>query len=59
MNEDAFNYPGTIDDFKAGKAAMLFSGGSWQATELRQGLGDDLGVLIPPYSDDPQNAVVA
>ena len=59
MNEDAFNYPGTVDDFKAGKAAMLFSGGSWQATELRQGLGDDLGVLIPPYSDDPQNAVVA
>lgn len=59
MNEDAFNYPGTVDDFKAGKAAMFFAGGSWQAAELRQGLGDDLGVLIPPYSDDPQNAVVA
>lgn len=59
MNEDAFNYPNTVDDFKAGKAAMLFSGGSWQASELIQGLGDDLGVLIPPYSDEPQDAVVA
>lgn len=59
MNEDAFNYPNTVDDFKAGKAAMLLGGGSWQATELIQGLGDDLGILIPPYSDEPQDAVVA
>lgn len=59
MNEDAFNYPGTVDDFTTGKAAMLLGGGSWQATELRQGLGDDLGILIPPYSDEAQTAVVA
>lgn len=59
MNEDAFNYPGMIDDFKAGKAAMLLGGGSWQAAELTQGLGDNLGILIPPFSNAPQEAVVA
>ena len=59
MNEDAFNYPGAVEDFKTGKAAMLLGGGSWQATELLQGLGDDLGILIPPYSDDAQDSLVA
>jgi raffinose/stachyose/melibiose transport system substrate-binding protein len=59
INEDAFNYPGTIDDFKAGKAAMLLGGGSWQVAELEQGLGADLGALVPPYSDDPQDSLVA
>ncbi len=38
INEDAFNYPDTVEDFKAGKAAMLLGGGSWQVAELEQGL---------------------
>ena len=59
INEDAFNYPDTVEDFKAGKAAMLFSGGSWQVAELEQGLGDDLGILVPPFSDEPQDNLVA
>lgn len=59
INEDAFNYPNTVDDFKAGKAAMLLGGGSWQVADLEQGLGANLGVMIPPYSDDPQNGIVA
>lgn len=59
LNEDAFNYPNTVEDFKAGEAAMLLGGGSWQVAELEQGLGEDLGLLVPPFSDEPQDNLVA
>lgn len=59
INEDAFNYPDTLEDFKAGRAAMILGGGSWQVAELQQGLGDDLAPFVPPFSDEPQQDLVA
>jgi raffinose/stachyose/melibiose transport system substrate-binding protein len=59
LNEDAFNYQGAQDDFRAGKAAMMLGQGSWAITNTKAKLGDDLGILIPPYSDGPQKTIVA
>ena len=51
INEDAFNYPTAIEDFEAGKAAMFLGNGSWTATRLTAALGDDLGIIVPPYNE--------
>ena len=59
LNSDALNNPTALEDFVAGKAAMMMTAGSWNIAELEAGMGDNVGVLIPPYSDTPINAVAS
>lgn len=59
MNEDAFNRPNVTPSFGAGEAAMYFQSGSWSIPELTADLGDDLGIMLPPYSQEPNNAIVS
>ncbi len=59
MNEDAFNRPDTQASFAAGEAAMYLASGSWTIPELSAALGDDLGIMLPPYSEEPSNAIVS
>lgn len=57
LNSDALNNPNVMEDFIAGKAAMMMTAGSWNIPELQAGMGDNVGVLIPPYSDTPIKSV--
>lgn len=59
FNADAYNSPTALDDFKAGKAGMYLGGGSWQAGQLLTAMGDDVGIIVPPYSDTPTKAAVS
>ena len=59
MNEDAFNRPNVTAAFGAGEAAMYLQSGSWSIPELTAAMGDDLGVMLPPYSEEPNNAIVS
>ena len=59
VNKDAFNYPDVIPDFVAGKAGMYLGGGSWQANDLLKAMGDDIGVIVPPYSETPQKGIIS
>jgi len=59
FNKDAFNYANVIPDLVAGKAAMYLGGGSWQAGDLLKSMGDNVGVILPPYSDTPQKGIVS
>lgn len=59
FNADAYNSPTALDDFKAGKAGMYLGGGSWQAGQLVTAMGDDVGIIVPPYSDTPTKAAVS
>jgi ABC-type glycerol-3-phosphate transport system substrate-binding protein len=36
---------------------MMMTAGSWNIPELQAGMGDSVGVLIPPYSDTPIKSV--
>lgn len=58
-NKDAYNHPDPIDDFIAGTAGMYLATGSWESNNLLRAMGDDVGVIIPPYSETPQNAIVS
>jgi len=59
FNADAYNSPTALDDFKAGKAGMYLGGGSWQAGQLVTAMGEDVGIIVPPYSDTPTKAAVS
>ncbi len=59
LNPDAFNYQGAAQDFRDGKAAMILGQGSWDITNSKKTLGDNMGILIPPYSDKPQHTIIA
>ncbi len=59
FNKDAFNYPDVMTDFVAGKVGMYLGGGSWQANELVKAMGEDVGVIVPPYSDTPQKGIIS
>ena len=59
FNQDAYNSPTVVQDFFAGKAGMYLGGGSWQAGEFVKAMGDDVGVMVPPYSDTPTKAAVS
>jgi len=59
FNADAYNAPTALEDFKAGKAAMYLGGGSWQANQLVKDMGEDVGIIVPPYSDTPTKAAVS
>lgn len=58
-NKDAYNFPKPMDAFIAGKAGMFLASGSWQATKLTAAMGDNVGVIIPPFSETPQKALVS
>jgi len=38
---------------------MYLGGGSWQAGDLLKSMGDNVGVILPPYSDTPQKGIVS
>lgn len=59
FNEDAYNSPTALQDFIAGKAGMYLGGGSWQANQLLTAMGDDVGIIVPPYSDTPTKASIS
>jgi raffinose/stachyose/melibiose transport system substrate-binding protein len=59
FNEDAYNAPNALDDFITGKAGMYLGGGSWQAGRLLTAMGDDIGIIVPPYSDTPTKAAIS
>jgi len=59
FNADAYNSPTALQDFIAGKAGMYLGGGSWQAGQLTKAMGDDVGIIVPPYSDTPTKAAVS
>ena len=59
FNADAYNAPTALQDFIAGKAGMYLGGGSWQASQLVKAMGDDVGIIVPPYSDTPTKAAVS
>jgi ABC-type glycerol-3-phosphate transport system substrate-binding protein len=59
LNSDAFNSPTVDDDFMAGKAAMLLGSGTWNIPTYAGKMGDNLGIMLPPYSDKPMAAVVS
>lgn len=58
INQDAFNNPNTLEQFFAGKAAMLLGGGSWLVPQMQKNLGADVGILVPPYSKGDQKTIV-
>jgi ABC-type glycerol-3-phosphate transport system substrate-binding protein len=58
-NPDAYNFADPMQQFYAGKAGMFLGGGSWQAGEVHQTLGDDAGIIVPPFSDTPTKAAVS
>jgi len=59
FNADAYNSPTALQDFIGGKAGMYLGGGSWQAGNLVKAMGDDVGIIVPPYSDTPTKAAVS
>ena len=59
FNQDAYNAPTVMQDFTGGKAGMYLGGGSWQAGELVKAMGEDVGIMVPPYSDAPTKAAVS
>ncbi len=59
FNADAYNSPTALQDFIAGKAGMYLGGGSWQAGQLVKAMGEDVGIIVPPYSDTPTKAAVS
>lgn len=59
INEDAFNHPDTQAAFAAGEAAMYFSSGSWTIPDLTAAMGDNLGIMIPPFSDEPMSSIIS
>lgn len=59
MNEDAFNHPNSTADFKDGKAAMYLQSGSWSIPQMREALGDKLGVMLPPYFEKPTDSIIS
>lgn len=59
INEDAFNHPDTQAAFAAGEAAMYFSTGSWAIPDLSSNMGNNLGIMIPPFSEEPMDSIIS
>lgn len=57
LNADALNNPNVDEDFTSGKAAMFLGSGSWNMPDFHAAMGDDLGVMVPPYSDEPIHSI--
>jgi ABC-type glycerol-3-phosphate transport system substrate-binding protein len=58
-NEDAFNHPNTPAAFAAGEAAMMLSSGSWDIPALTATMSDNLGVMVPPFADEPVSSIIS
>jgi raffinose/stachyose/melibiose transport system substrate-binding protein len=56
-NKDVLTKSGILSAFTSGKAAMIVDG-SWDTATLQKGLGKDLAVFAPPYSDSKQGGVI-
>ncbi len=56
-NSDPLTTHNTVDSFNKGQAAMIIKG-TWETTAFQKGLGDNLGVFVPPFSNKPIHGVV-
>ncbi|MEW6225757.1 MAG: ABC transporter substrate-binding protein [Chloroflexota bacterium] len=56
-NEDVLTNTESVAQFEAGEAAMTLEG-SWDFQEFHDKMGDNVGVFVPPFSDEPQHGVV-
>lgn len=52
VNKNGYNDPNVQKEFTTGKAAMILSDGSWDVPSYQKAMGDNLGVIAPPYTDD-------
>jgi len=56
-NQDVLTNSDSIAQFEAGKAAMTLEG-TWQIAEFQQKMGDNVGVFLPPFVNQPLKGVV-
>jgi raffinose/stachyose/melibiose transport system substrate-binding protein len=56
-NEDVLTNTESVAQFEAGKAAMTLEG-SWDFKEFQDKMGDNVGVFLPPFVDQPLKGVV-
>jgi len=56
-NEDVLTNTESVAQFEAGKAAMTLEG-TWDVKEFQDKMGDDVGVFLPPFVDQPLKGVV-
>ena len=57
VNKNALNFPGTEQTFEQGKAAMIMSW-SGLVPNFEKALGNNLGIMLPPWSPTPQHTVI-
>ncbi len=56
-NQDVLTNQDSIAQFEAGEAAMTMEG-TWQIAEFQKVMGDNVGVFLPPFVDQPLKGVV-
>lgn len=56
-NSNVLTTSNTVGQFIKGGAAMIIKG-NWDTTVFQDALGSDLGVFVPPFSDQPMTSVV-
>ncbi len=56
-NQDVLTNSDSINQFVAGKAAMTLEG-TWQIADFQKRMGDNVGVFLPPFVDQPLKGVV-
>ncbi len=56
-NEDVLTNTESVAQFEAGKAAMTLEG-TWDIKEFQDKMGDNVGVFLPPFVDQPLKGVV-
>ncbi len=56
-NQDVLTNSDSINLFETGQAAMTIEG-TWQIAEFQQKMGDNVGVFLPPFVDQPLKGVV-
>jgi ABC-type glycerol-3-phosphate transport system substrate-binding protein len=56
-NEDVLTNTESIAQFEAGQAAMTLEG-SWDFKEFQDKMGDNVGLFLPPFVDEPLKGVV-
>jgi raffinose/stachyose/melibiose transport system substrate-binding protein len=56
-NQDVLTTSNTVGQFIQGKAAMIIKG-DWDVATFQQAMGDNVGVFVPPFSDQPMKSVI-
>jgi raffinose/stachyose/melibiose transport system substrate-binding protein len=56
-NSDVLNNTESWQQFMAGKAAMTLEG-TWAISAAEKAMGDNVGVFLPPFTDQPLKGVV-